>query len=169
MSTMYKKTASVALISLLVAAGSAMAQTASPSPTTTTSPGTSACPINSPLPSNIIEVRIPQGATNLGQNGFGTNPLAVPAGTVVIWVNDDSVPHTVTSDSNAFDSGNLDPGEAFAYFFNSAGTFPYHCTLHPNMTGSVTVGSAPGSSPTPVPAVTNGDDSGGDSSGPTGY
>jgi plastocyanin len=60
-------------------------------------------------------------------------------GTTVTWTNLDSTVHTVTSGTGAFDSGALGQNATFSYTFNSRGTFNYHCTLHPFMTGKVIV------------------------------
>jgi plastocyanin len=60
-------------------------------------------------------------------------------GTTVTWTNDDGVNHTVTSDQGAFDSGPLATGQTFSQTFNQAGTFTYHCTIHPSMQGTVVV------------------------------
>jgi plastocyanin len=75
------------------------------------------------------------------QGGFVYSPssLTVSVGTTVTWTNGDSTAHTVTSDTNLFDSGSIPPNGHFSYMFPNAGTFRYHCTLHPGMTGSVTV------------------------------
>jgi plastocyanin len=45
----------------------------------------------------------------------------------------------VTSDTNLFDSGPISNGATFSYTFNEAGTFNYHCNVHPSMLGKVTV------------------------------
>lgn len=55
----------------------------------------------------------------------------------VTWVNQDDSVHTVTSDS--FNSGLLNSGDSWTYTFTTAGTYPYHCSIHPFMTGIVTV------------------------------
>jgi len=65
--------------------------------------------------------------------------LSVASGTTVTWTNEDSVPHTVTSDDGVWDSGAIAPGGTFTYTFEQAGTFAYHCTIHPNMEASVEV------------------------------
>lgn len=71
---------------------------------------------------------------------FGTNPsgIVVKAGTTVVWVNNDGTQHTVTSDTGLFGSKILNPGKSFQFTFASAGTFTYHCQIHP-MTGAITV------------------------------
>lgn len=120
--------------------------TASPSPTPTESPSPTpsptASPAESPTPTPTaatIEIAIPANATNLGNNAFGQSPRMVPVGTTVTWRNDDTVPHTVTSDAGLFDSGNLDPGQTFTHTFELTGNFPYHCEIHPTMRGRVLV------------------------------
>jgi plastocyanin len=60
-------------------------------------------------------------------------------GTAVTWTNNDSTTHNVISDSNVFTSGNLAPNAIFTYTFNSKGTFPYHCSIHPSMKGTIVV------------------------------
>ena len=70
---------------------------------------------------------------------FNPNILTVAPGTTVTWVNNESVTHTVTSDSSKFDSGNMVKGDEFNFTFANAGVYPYHCNFHPNMTGKIIV------------------------------
>ena len=71
---------------------------------------------------------------------------------VVTWINGDDTGHTVTAgdpdvDASAvgenypsgFDSGTISPGGQYGIYFNNAGTYPYFCSIHPWMEGSVTV------------------------------
>jgi plastocyanin len=65
-------------------------------------------------------------------------------GHTVTWTNDDTQPHTVTSDQNAqpdgrFDSSIMAPAGTFSHTFTEAGEYPYYCVLHPNMVGTVSV------------------------------
>ena len=76
---------------------------------------------------------------NITDFAFGPNSLLVPQGSTVRFINNDSVDHTATDDGGAFDSGNIPPGEKFLYTFNDLGEFDYTCTLHPTMTGKITV------------------------------
>jgi plastocyanin len=69
---------------------------------------------------------------------------AIQPGDTIMWVNEGNTPHTVTADDGSFDSGTLQPGESYSHTFQSAGMVPYHCSIHPSMTGSVTVGAAAG-------------------------
>lgn len=76
---------------------------------------------------------------NIQNMAFSPASITVKKGTTVTWTNNDSVDHTVTAGNNGFDSGLLSKGESFEFTFNTVGTFQYHCTVHPNMTGTVTV------------------------------
>ncbi len=73
---------------------------------------------------------------------FEPATLTVSAGTRVTWTHAGQAPHTVTSDTGAFDSGRLMSGQTFAFTFTSAGTFAYHCDVHPNMRAQVVVQAA---------------------------
>jgi plastocyanin len=86
-------------------------------------------------------IDIPSGAPGLGAAAFGANPKTVSAGTTVVWVNQDSVTHTVTSspDGSTFDSGNIPPGCAWGRTFNDKGNYPYSCRIHPSMNGTLSV------------------------------
>jgi plastocyanin len=71
--------------------------------------------------------------------GFTPAVLTVTVGTTVTWSNTGQVAHTVTANAGAFDSGTLPPGATFSFRFTKAGTFAYHCAIHPFMTGTVVV------------------------------
>ena len=70
---------------------------------------------------------------------FSPQDLTISVGDIVTWTNDHTVNHTSTSDDAVWDSGVIPPGESFSFVFNNAGTFPYHCEIHPTMTGTITV------------------------------
>src|SRR5215212_28057 len=76
--------------------------------------------------------------------GFAFNPpnATVAPGTTVTWVNDDQAPHTATANDGAFDSGTLQPGQSYSFVFDKPGTYAYHCNIHPDMTGTITVSGA---------------------------
>lgn len=73
-------------------------------------------------------------------NAFRPRTLTVVQGTRVRWVNRGDNVHTSTSNRDLWDSGLLDPGEAYGRVFRREGTFKYHCTVHPAvMRGVITV------------------------------
>ena len=80
---------------------------------------------------------------NSGHNSYNPNPIEIKVGDTVTWINNDSSPHTVTSSSDedniTFDSDVLRRGETFSFTFDQEGQYPYLCTLHPSMIGTVVV------------------------------
>jgi plastocyanin len=72
-------------------------------------------------------------------SSFNPSSITVTAGTTIMWTNKDGVAHTVTSDSGLFDSGSMGNGGTFSQQFNTPGTFPYHCIVHPGMKAVVIV------------------------------
>ena len=72
-------------------------------------------------------------------SGFTPSNADIQVGSTVTWTNSDSATHTATADGGEFDSGNLNNGDTYAYTFNTAGTYAYHCGIHSSMTGTITV------------------------------
>jgi plastocyanin len=70
---------------------------------------------------------------------FQPSSITVSVGTTVTWTNTGSTTHTVTSDSGVFDSGDISPGDNFQFTFENVGAYPYHCSIHTFMTGTVKV------------------------------
>jgi plastocyanin len=71
---------------------------------------------------------------------FTPDPIQVAVGGTATWTNNDSMTHTVTfDDTSVKSSGDLSQGSSFSATFPKAGTYTYHCALHPTMTGTVTV------------------------------
>ena len=75
-----------------------------------------------------------------GANSYSPNPGIVPVGKTVAWRNADAITHTATSDTGAFDTGAIAPGTTSAPIrMPNAASYPYHCSIHPTMTGTVLV------------------------------
>jgi plastocyanin len=70
---------------------------------------------------------------------FGPQTVTVPVGATVTWTNRDDIPHTVVSTDGVFKSKVRDTDEKFSYTFTKAGTYPYFCSVHPKMTGTIVV------------------------------
>ena len=66
----------------------------------------------------------------------------VNVGETVKWTNLGFGPHTVTALGGMFDSGRLEVNETFSVTFTTPGSYPYACTVHPSMKGTVVVRSA---------------------------
>ena len=85
-----------------------------------------------PAKSQGIEVKIDNFS-------FLPQDITVAPGTMVTWVNQDDIPHTVTSTADLFKSKALDTDDKFSFTFDKSGTYEYHCSIHPKMTGKVIV------------------------------
>ena len=84
-------------------------------------------------------------------NAFSPSSVTVNVGDSVTWTNNDNVPHTATADDDSWDTGNLANGASESITFSTAGEFPYHCEVHPNMTGTVIVQGGGGGGGTAAP------------------
>ena len=89
------------------------------------------------------DVLIVNGASTMGANAYDPSSLTISltAKSSVKWRNNDPmVPnHTITSNTGAFDSGAVADGETYTFNFTTVGTYPYHCSVHPSMVGTITV------------------------------
>jgi len=97
------------------------------------------------------------GGVSIKSFAFSPATISIKAGDTVKWTNDeDSVPHTVTSEQYpGFASPTLKPGESFSQQFDKAGAFTYLCLIHTRMRGVVLVGDAtgaPSAAASPLPA-----------------
>jgi plastocyanin len=70
---------------------------------------------------------------------FNPQQITVKAGDTVTWTNHDDIPHTVTSKTLLFRSKAVDTDDKFSFTFAKPGSYPYFCSLHPHMTGSIVV------------------------------
>jgi plastocyanin len=119
------------LVSALALLASACGGYSSSSPSPVQSPGPTGDPSTA--------ITIPRGADILGTRAFNPDELNVTAGATVTWTNTDAIAHTSTSDGSGWNSGNVAPGGQFSTTFPNAGTFRYHCSIHPSMVGTVIV------------------------------
>jgi len=81
------------------------------------------------------------GGPRLTVENFNFTPadISISAGTTVTWTNNDDVEHTITASDSSFGSKALESGDNFSYTFTQAGTYAYFCSIHPFMTGRVSV------------------------------
>jgi len=70
---------------------------------------------------------------------YDPQEITVKVGDTVTWVNQDAPKHDVVADNGEFKSSLFDKGQSFSFTFTKAGTYPYHCSIHPGMTGTVVV------------------------------
>ncbi len=130
----------VALGVLLISALLAAVSCGSSSPTTSTAPGTDTQ--TKPPPGGTTGPDFTPGQTAeiiIDNLAFSPGEITIAPGTTVTWSNEESVTHTVSSLSGAFESGSISPGGSFSFTFNEKGTFEYRCSIHPTMRGTVIV------------------------------
>jgi plastocyanin len=70
---------------------------------------------------------------------YRPDPVTIQEGGKVIWINQESAPHTATADDGSFDTGELQEGKLKSETFKEAGEYTYHCSIHPQMHGTVRV------------------------------
>jgi plastocyanin len=70
---------------------------------------------------------------------YDPDPVTIEEGGKVIWINEDSAPHTATADDGSFDTGTLEEGKLKSENFKEPGTYTYICSIHPDMHGTVEV------------------------------
>lgn len=70
---------------------------------------------------------------------FNPGSITVAVNTTVKWINKDTSAHRVTSAVGLFDSGYMNESKTFSHQFSAVGTYPYKCSLHSGMTGTVIV------------------------------
>lgn len=125
---------------LTVLAAIALAACGGSSTPTAGGTGTPAPGAATPTPAAIVCAATGSGtAATIANFAFAPSPVTVSSGGFATWTNNDSTTHTVTFDSGP-DCGNVAAGASVTVAFNAPGTYPYHCSIHSSMKGSVTVG-----------------------------
>lgn len=83
----------------------------------------------------------PSAGASVAMEGTSFVPpeVTVTVGQAVTWTNKDPFPHNVSSSAGKFSSKNLEAGGVWTFTPRSAGRFPYVCTLHPGMKGTLVV------------------------------
>ncbi len=100
-----------------------------PAPTPTPAPTPAPIPVTPPAAAKV--------QINIQNFAFNPAQVTVAVGDTVVWTNLDPVPHQIASAS--FNSAPLSQGNSFSQKFTAAGTYDYHCAIHPSMTGKVIV------------------------------
>lgn len=77
-------------------------------------------------------------SVDIVDNAFEPSDIEVEPGAEVTWENTGNTTHTVTFEDGE-DSGNLDSGATYSRTFDESGDYPYVCSIHPGMAGTVTV------------------------------
>ena len=78
-------------------------------------------------------------AVTIADFAFSPADISATVGQTVTFTNNDSAPHTATLDDGSCGTPNIDNGGSNGLTFTAAGTYPFHCNVHPNMKGTITV------------------------------
>lgn len=126
---------SLALV-LAIASGCASAVSS-----TATTPAMTTMPSGSNSNQAVNGGNVVEGPQTITIQNFAFSPpaMTVKVGTAITWTNKDSTPHKITADDGSFDSGILNQGDTFAFQFNTPGTYPYICSIHPSMQATIIV------------------------------
>ena len=107
--------------------------------------GVSACGSSSPISPDTPSSAPPADAIVIdivaenGARSFAPNPATVASGRIVVWHNVDRTTHRVVLDDRRLDTGNIAPG-AFSAPMTLQAPGPYHCSIHPDMGGTIAGG-----------------------------
>jgi plastocyanin len=75
--------------------------------------------------------------------GFTPKTVSINQNDAVTWTNNDTINHQVVANNGNYASPILGPGKSWTHAFPHGGTFRYHDSLHPALTGTVVVKGAP--------------------------
>jgi plastocyanin len=81
------------------------------------------------------------GTVAAGIKDFDFSPTAITAkvGDVITWTNSGAAQHNPTLDDNSCQTDPIDAAATGSLAFSKAGTFPFHCAIHPSMKGTITI------------------------------
>lgn len=101
-------------------------------------PGDTSPPTTSAPPEPNDTTAATGTAITISSFAFG-EPAAAAVGGEVTVTNTDATSHTWTARDGTFDSGSLGGGDSFSFVFDAAGDYDFFCSIHPSMTGSISV------------------------------
>jgi plastocyanin len=104
---------------------------------------TPSAPAPQPAGVPIANTYILPGAVDLGMNAFGDDPIVIFKGEQMRWRNLDKVEHNVVTDTASLPefgtTGVLAPLGEQSFVMNTVGETKIHCTIHPQMVGTLIV------------------------------
>jgi plastocyanin len=125
--------ASAVAVSILLAACSGGGATTNPPATTSGGASTAAGICTEPAAGTAADV-------NASVSGNAWGPVSAAVGDVITWTNGDSVPHKVgLDDGSCTMSANITGAAPQSLVFNVAGSYPFHCTIHSSMKGTIVI------------------------------
>lgn len=131
---------------LLLAACSGGGATNAPANPPTSAPSAEAsveasAEASAPAAEAVCAVSSAAGEVSVAIEGFAFNPADITAtvGQTITFTNRDSAPHTATLDDGSCSTANIPNGGSGGLVFSAPGTYPFHCGVHPNMKGTITI------------------------------
>jgi plastocyanin len=130
-----------ATLLLVAACSSGGGATTAPSAPAEPSAAASEAPASEAPAAAACEKSAAGGEVDVSIEGFAFNPADITAtvGQTITFTNGDSAPHTATLDDGSCTTPNIANGASEGLTFNAAGTYPFHCTVHPDMKGTITI------------------------------
>jgi plastocyanin len=101
--------------------------------------GAIAAPVSAAPSDHAGHDAAPITSVSIGYRSYSPSAIAVLAGEHIRFTNDSVRAHTVTADDDSFDSGRINSGKTYDLATAKTGDFPFHCSLHPGITGKVAV------------------------------
>ena len=80
-------------------------------------------------------------AVSVKDFSFDPSTITAKVGDTVTFSNTGAAPHNATLDAGGCATGDIQPGSSGGLHFSAAGTYAFHCTIHPDMKGTITVGA----------------------------
>jgi plastocyanin len=96
-------------------------------------------PANYATPALSSEAAAAEAHVTIIDASYKPKTLRTKVGMAVKFLNKDYEAHTVTADDNSYSSSILTRNHAYKHTFSKPGKYPYHCKIHPYMTGTVIV------------------------------
>lgn len=97
------------------------------------------CPTTSPETQTTPAPVNGEQAVAISNFSFQPKDVTIPVGTTIVWTNQDTAPHAILADDGSFSSESLTMNSIHRRVFTTPGSFPYHCSIHPTMHGTITV------------------------------
>jgi plastocyanin len=127
---------------LILAACSSGGATSAPSAEAPAAPSAAAsAEASAPAAGAACSESAAAGEVSVAVKDFAFNPADITAkvGQTITFTNGDSAPHTATLDDGSCTTPHIASGSSDGLTFTAAGTYPFHCNVHPNMKGTITV------------------------------
>ena len=133
MRSILRGTATLAIAAALAACSGGGTATTGPAATTAGGPTQAAATCSDSTAATTVDATVADFAWS--------QPIAAKVGDVITWTNNDTAAHKVATDDGSCTMGaNIAGGGGKqSLVFNKAGTYAFHCTLHPNMKGTIIV------------------------------